>query len=155
MLPMHGNTAPRGAGGWREMTIVTDGASPSYRRILRIKPLRSVSRLTFVVAGGAIFCLWLMITQFDALSFTRPYPQPHGRPPPGVHRPHFDFDLDDAPELPPPSRPESPAAPVSTVDWEARAEEVKKMFVRAYHAYEKYASPADELRPMTNGTIDK
>ncbi|KAF9529051.1 glycoside hydrolase family 47 protein [Crepidotus variabilis] len=32
-----------------------------------------------------------------------------------------------------------------------RAEKVKEAFVHAYHGYEKYAMPNDELRPVTNG----
>ncbi|TFK51900.1 glycoside hydrolase family 47 protein [Heliocybe sulcata] len=38
--------------------------------------------------------------------------------------------------------------------WEMRAEEVKQAFLHAYHGYEKYAAPHDELLPMSAGLID-
>ncbi|KZT25222.1 glycoside hydrolase family 47 protein [Neolentinus lepideus HHB14362 ss-1] len=38
--------------------------------------------------------------------------------------------------------------------WEMRAEQVKQAFVHAYHGYEQYAAPHDELLPMTAGMID-
>ena len=156
MLPLHGNATARRPGGWREMPIVTGDSSPPtpYKRLtFRLRPLRSISRLTFVVAGGAIFCLWLMFSQLGAPPFMRPFPpepplNPHHRPPPYAHppRPPFVGGVDDGADEPPEG---------TFVDWAARAEEVKKMFVRAYHAYEEYASPKDELRPMTNGSINK
>lgn len=39
--------------------------------------------------------------------------------------------------------------------WSDRAEVVKKAFVHAYHGYERYAAPSDELRPLTQGRINK
>ncbi|RXW23064.1 hypothetical protein EST38_g2818 [Candolleomyces aberdarensis] len=39
---------------------------------------------------------------------------------------------------------------VTSSEWNSRAERVKEAFVHAYHGYEKYASPEDELRPVTN-----
>ncbi|KAF8159581.1 glycoside hydrolase family 47 protein [Crassisporium funariophilum] len=38
--------------------------------------------------------------------------------------------------------------------WQFRAEKVKAAFMHAYHGYERYAAPADELQPITNGTIN-
>jgi len=35
--------------------------------------------------------------------------------------------------------------------WAERAESVKAAFMHAYHGYEKYAAPWDELRPVSNG----
>jgi mannosyl-oligosaccharide alpha-1,2-mannosidase len=40
--------------------------------------------------------------------------------------------------------------PVSAEEWNRRAERVKEAFRHAYHGYEKYAQPKDELRPVTN-----
>jgi len=34
--------------------------------------------------------------------------------------------------------------------WQAKADSVKTAFIHAYHGYEKYAAPQDELRPTTN-----
>lgn len=149
MLPLHSNNAPPRSGGWREMAIVTDSPPQSYKRILRIRPFRGVSRLTFVVGAGALFCLWIVLTQLHVPAFLRPYP-----PPIHVH-PHYGYDSH--PPVRPPKRPGHGAAAEaeSAVDWTERAEDVKKMFVRAYHAYEQYASQKDELRPLTNGSIDK
>jgi hypothetical protein len=36
------------------------------------------------------------------------------------------------------------------VDWAARADAVKQAFAHAYHGYETYAFPEDELLPLTN-----
>ncbi|KAJ3501629.1 hypothetical protein NMY22_g18861 [Coprinellus aureogranulatus] len=43
-----------------------------------------------------------------------------------------------------------PEVHVSSAEWESRAERVKEAFKHAYHGYEKYAMPKDELRPITN-----
>lgn len=45
------------------------------------------------------------------------------------------------------------AGPISV--WEARAEEVKDAFRHAYHSYEEIAFPHDELKPLSNGSVDK
>lgn len=37
--------------------------------------------------------------------------------------------------------------------WETRAEEVKKAFLHAYHGYESYAAPFDELMPVSNSKV--
>lgn len=39
--------------------------------------------------------------------------------------------------------------------WADRATQVKKAFLHAYHGYERHAFPHDELRPLSNRTIDK
>jgi hypothetical protein len=39
--------------------------------------------------------------------------------------------------------------------WHERREEVKKAFVHAWTNYEKYAWGADELKPLTRGSINK
>jgi mannosyl-oligosaccharide alpha-1,2-mannosidase len=38
------------------------------------------------------------------------------------------------------------------VNWAARANAVKQAFVHAYHGYETYAFPEDELLPLTNSS---
>ena len=38
------------------------------------------------------------------------------------------------------------------VDWAARANAVKQAFVHAYHGYDTYAFPGDELLPLTNSS---
>jgi len=42
--------------------------------------------------------------------------------------------------------------PDRNVDWAARANAVKQAFAHAYHGYETYAFPQDELLPLTNTT---
>ena len=42
--------------------------------------------------------------------------------------------------------------PDRDVDWGARADAVKRAFAHAYHGYETYAFPQDELLPLTNTT---
>lgn len=39
--------------------------------------------------------------------------------------------------------------------WEERAEKVKAAFLHAYHGYEKYASPRDELLPLSKAGVNK
>jgi hypothetical protein len=39
--------------------------------------------------------------------------------------------------------------------WIERAVQVKEAFRHAYHGYEQYAFPHDELLPVSNGSIDK
>ncbi|KAF9645503.1 glycoside hydrolase family 47 protein [Thelephora ganbajun] len=42
--------------------------------------------------------------------------------------------------------------PDRNVDWAARANAVKQAFAHAYHGYEAYAFPEDELLPLTNSS---
>jgi hypothetical protein len=46
-------------------------------------------------------------------------------------------------------------APGQHVDWAARANAVKQAFAHAYHGYETYAFPEDELLPLTNTSETK
>ena len=41
------------------------------------------------------------------------------------------------------------------VDWSEMAEMVKDAFRHAYGGYEQFASPHDELLPLSNGSVDK
>jgi len=45
-----------------------------------------------------------------------------------------------------------PDAPYRHADWPARANAVKQAFAHAYHGYETYAFPEDELLPLTNSS---
>ncbi|KAJ7289221.1 glycoside hydrolase family 47 protein [Mycena rebaudengoi] len=50
---------------------------------------------------------------------------------------------------------ENPSTPTTTKSvWEQRAELVKSGFLHAYHGYEQYAAPHDELTPLSNGSSD-
>ncbi|KAG6813865.1 hypothetical protein H0H92_006272 [Tricholoma furcatifolium] len=40
------------------------------------------------------------------------------------------------------------------VAWEETAAQVRRAFLHAYHGYERYAAPYDELRPLTNNGSD-
>jgi len=42
--------------------------------------------------------------------------------------------------------------PDQHIDWTVRANAVKQAFAHAYHGYEKYAFPEDELLPLTNSS---
>lgn len=44
---------------------------------------------------------------------------------------------------------------VSPAEWKKRADQVKQSFLYAYNNYERFAAPHDELRPLTQGRIDK
>lgn len=39
--------------------------------------------------------------------------------------------------------------------WNQRAQSVKQAFLHAYNNYERYAAPHDELKPLTQGKVDK
>ena len=39
--------------------------------------------------------------------------------------------------------------------WETRAKDVKEAFLHAYHGYEKYAAPSDELLPLSDSRVNK
>ena len=106
--------------------------------VLRLKPFRVLSRSGFLIILGTITCLWLIFAQFGSVPFRSgpPFPPP-SRPPPGFRPPPFDG---------------SQAGPE---EWAARAEKVKEAFLHAYHGYEKYASPNDELLPLSNGSVNK
>lgn len=45
--------------------------------------------------------------------------------------------------------------PDRKVDWAARADAVKQAFAHAYHGYETYAFPEDQLLPLTNTSAMK
>ncbi|KAF8889328.1 glycoside hydrolase [Infundibulicybe gibba] len=40
-------------------------------------------------------------------------------------------------------------------DWRSHSNRVKNAFLHAYHAYERYAAPSDELLPISRGAKDK
>ncbi|KAJ3516944.1 hypothetical protein NLJ89_g817 [Agrocybe chaxingu] len=52
------------------------------------------------------------------------------------------------------SVPETEPEPPLVSKWQARADMVKAAFLHAYHGYEKYAAQSDELRPVTNRSIN-
>lgn len=54
-----------------------------------------------------------------------------------------------------PQRVYSPPINVPPEVWENRASEIKKAFLHAYHGYERYASPHDELKPVSNTPDNK
>lgn len=51
--------------------------------------------------------------------------------------------------FPPEERPAVPAYTPPDV-WDDRALQVKRAFQHAYHGYERYAAPHDELKPLSN-----
>lgn len=141
MLPLHRGDPANGQGGWQEMTIasVEPKRSPKFR--LRIRQPKIV-----LACGAVVFGLWWFLAGF-ALPSMHPFPPP---PP------------DAFPHLPPPGpgrrpawSPPPPDPAADGGDWRARAEAVKRAFVHAYHGYEKFAMPADELRPISNRSQNK
>lgn len=40
-------------------------------------------------------------------------------------------------------------------EWEESATQVRQAFIHAYHGYERYAVPNDELRPLSKGQSNK
>lgn len=58
---------------------------------------------------------------------------------------------------PPPRRPQTEEADSAyKLLWASRASSVKEAFIHAYSGYLKYAPfPADELRPLSNSSVQK
>ncbi|TFK74962.1 glycoside hydrolase family 47 protein [Pluteus cervinus] len=65
----------------------------------------------------------------------------------------IDHSLESLPHSAPPSQQEI-FPEVSSEEWACRADQVKQGFKHAYHSYEKYAAPYDELLPITHGKIN-
>ncbi|KAI5123518.1 hypothetical protein M0805_006678 [Coniferiporia weirii] len=143
MLPTHRQAAAR-RGGWRDMAVDGDHARLRGFSFLCFKSVRHISRIAFLLAVGALLCLWFIVTQLGPPPFLGP-PFPRPPPPHGFDGPHFGFEEVDVP---------GPSNGKSLIDWSERAERVKEAFLHAYHGYEEYASPADELLPLSNSSID-
>ncbi|KLO19007.1 seven-hairpin glycosidase [Schizopora paradoxa] len=132
------------------MDIADEQVSPDARVPLSKYPfviIRRVARApSYVTAGlsvGVFVCILFLFTPpgfFHGFGH-RPGPGP-GHPPPPKWR------------WPPLMNDNSPKPKLSGVDWNARAENVKSSFLHAYHGYEKYAMPADELQPVSNGAVN-
>lgn len=132
---------------WQSMDIVDEQASPETPIFLSKFPLafirrvaRAPSSVTAALSAGVLVCfLWILAPP----GFFRGLAHHPGPPPP----PKWNW---------PPFLAEQSSKPKpSGVNWDARAEDVKKAFLHAYHGYEQYAMPADELQPLTNGRINK
>lgn len=90
--------------------------------------------------------IWLITFQIGSPPFfSDPFPPP---PPPPVRPPVFPVD-DHAHFI-----PEFESDDFGPKSWKDRAMMVKEAFVHAYHGYEMYASPQDELLPLTNKSIN-
>ncbi|KIJ34708.1 glycoside hydrolase family 47 protein, partial [Sphaerobolus stellatus SS14] len=126
-----------------------------------------VRGLFFIVTGGIVFLLLLFYNDVHFMrSSFRFYNIPEDfdrldHPPrpqyPPFHPPPVTVDEHDYPRPTPDSSPdfEDDPYPSSANDlWDSRAESVKEAFLHAYNGYKKYAPfPADELLPLTNGSI--
>ncbi|KAL5531444.1 hypothetical protein ACEPAG_4321 [Sanghuangporus baumii] len=138
-LPLHRSSAER-VGGWRSMAIDNDSAFSTAHlvSVLRLKPFRILSRSGFLILLGTISAVWFVFAQFGSPSFWGgpPFPPPLRAPPPGFRPPPFD------------------GTKATPEEWAFRADEVKKAFLHAYHGYERYASPRDELLPLSNGSVN-
>ncbi len=132
---------------WQSMDIVDEQASPGTRISLSKYPLiiirrvaRAPSYVTAALSAGLFICLFWIIAPPGFFRGIRRRPGP-------PHPPKWNW--------PPMLDDHSPKAKPSGVDWDARAEDVKKAFLHAYHGYERYAMPSDELQPLSNGRINK
>ena len=56
-------------------------------------------------------------------------------------------------EFPPETHITTPNVPPQV--WQDRAGKVKRAFLHAYHGYERYAAPHDELKPLSRQPINK
>ena len=146
MSPAHRHDAEQGA--WQEMAI----AGPELKRPSKLRWRLRQPRI-ILACGALVFGLWWFFTYFA--------PPPGSILPPDVFSPYPPPGPGKPPLWKPPSgeaaehagAPAKPAGP--QIDWKARAEAVKEAFLHAYHGYEKYAMPADELKPLTNSSVNK
>lgn len=134
---------------WQSMDMVDEQDSPETRVSLSKYPLvfirrvaRAPSYVTAALSVGVFVCIIWIFAPPGLLHGFRPGPGP-GPPPPQKWK------------WPPLMDDHSPKPKLSGVDWDGRAEDVKKAFLHAYHGYEQYAMPSDELRPVSNGAINK
>lgn len=131
---------------------ILPGAGPSRRHghastftlILRSK-FYSVRPLVRIIV---ICVIGLVPFYYMAVGFHERMLRP--RPPPGS--PEFD-------ERPPPHPVIVDPSPeqynkTTPLEWSARAQEVRDAFAHAYSSYEKFAFPADELKPITKGKMN-
>jgi hypothetical protein len=93
------------------------------------------------ILGVTVATLFLLVSplDFDVRGLILPPPW----------RPHIPFD--ETLELP----KERLLPPVGNEVWAERAQAVKRAFIHAYEPYESIAFPWDELRPMTNRSMNK
>ena len=105
---------------------------------------RSKARFTLLVLASG--CFFWGLFHFATPAFPRdrlPYLDHDKFILPGTHR------------YPPQARPfVTPPIQPSAV-WSSRAEEVKQAFLHAHRGYMKFASPHDELVPLTDDYVDK
>ncbi|TDL23978.1 seven-hairpin glycosidase [Rickenella mellea] len=111
--------------------------------------LCSIKRRTVVYGTPVVlFVWWLLFSVFHepgelGRSRWASWRDQHPFPPP------LDIPPEHHPSFPPLEDDDSPK-----VDWGQRADRVKKAFQHAYHSYEAFASPKDEILPLSNGSIN-
>ena len=129
-------------------------------KLLPVSLIRRTSRFTILLCGTLVLFVWGLFVSMN-------------------HRPSLPHMTSDAlfdahqqeifePPPPPPepevTEPPPPAIDVEAIEkeaaeqariWKERAESVRDAFKTAYNAYETYASPHDELLPLTNRYQDK
>ncbi|EIW79066.1 glycoside hydrolase family 47 protein [Coniophora puteana RWD-64-598 SS2] len=128
-----------------------------------LKHLLARPSLRWPLLGIALIsCFWLLssLPRFPRFGFG---PGPGGGPlsgfrhhgGPGHPRPPIDIRPLDGPAYLEP-RPKPPPARLAGAPtlWSARADKVRDAFVHAYGEYEKYALPADELLPLSKGSVN-
>ena len=113
---------------------IDDSLSSRLLTFFRIKPTRLLTRSIFLILVGTLVLSWFVLSQFGPPAFL------HDSIPP------LPFFGDDELEW---------GFGKSQPNWPARAARVKQSFIHAYRGYEQYASPMDELLPLSNGSIDK
>ncbi|KAI0690315.1 glycoside hydrolase [Cytidiella melzeri] len=123
------------------MSIQNMSRHASYRHV-GIVVLVSALLLTFYHFSGRRNSTTTLFDESSHSERPLPPPQPPPLPP---HAP---------PPRPPPTATEDTVSIVPKVEWARRAHLVKEAFLHAYHGYETYAAPHDELLPVTGGSVD-
>lgn len=119
----------------------------SFSRTLAVlAPRRGAFRYVALVVGAMLFCAALYHT-LNPSYLTRSFPRPpHSLPekPPDAKDRHNPWD-----------RHGDNRSTTTPEEWRSRTERVKQAFLHAYHGYEQHAAPHDELKSLTNRSMDK
>lgn len=118
---------------WKKVEVARERVSSRVQTFLKIRTPRRLSKSLFIILFGLIFSSCLIVSEFGSSRLIKsslssiPFFKLNGDRQWGLGR----------------------------TNWTDRAERVKESFLHAYHGYEHYAAPMDELLPITNGSVNK
>lgn len=109
----------------------------------------SIGRLSYRHVAVVFVAIFLLLTFYHVYD-TNPYPHLPSR----LANSEVAVEVPEVP-LSPSLGSLIPTTQPPSQEWSQRAEKVKQAFLHAYRNYETYASPHDELLPVTAKHVDK